>query len=220
MKPPAFAALLTVALALPALAAAPKAPPLATYTSLWQSSPFTVKPQVEKTGPAVEVNPFEDWALGGVSTLNGRYRVVLFNRKEANLQKFVDQGDTSGEFQIVSVKQDPKDYKKTEVVITGSGKRGTVTYDDKVLSTRGAAAAKAAQQAQMQAKMAQARAQAQQQQPVQGQLPGVQPPQGGQPGQGHPGQGHGDGQRPPRMRVIPQPGQTPAPATPPPAPGR
>jgi hypothetical protein len=177
---------------------------------LWQNSPFTTKPVVEKAGPAVEVNPFEDWALGGVSTLNGRYRVVLFNRKEANLQKFVVQGDTSGEFQIVSVKQDPKDYKKTEVVITGSGKRGTVTYDDKVMSTRGAAAAKAAQNAQALAKAAQARAQFQQQAQAQ---PGVQPPQGGHPG-------HGDGQRPPRMRVIPQPGQAPAPATPPAAPGR
>ncbi len=192
MKHPAFATTILIALlVLPAGAAAPKKPPLATYTSLWMNSPFTTKPVVESSGPAVEVNPFEDWALGGVSTLNGLYRVVLFSRKEANLQKVISQADSAAEFQIVEVKQDPKDYKKTEVTIASGAKRGKVTYDDKVLSTRGAAAAKAQAQAQMQAKAAQA-----------AQARGQVPPQPGQPNV--PGQ---PGQRPPRMRVIPQPGQ-------------
>ncbi len=196
MKHPAFTTtILTALLVLPAGAAAPKKPPLATYTSLWMNSPFTTKPVVESSGPAADVNPFEDWALGGVSTLNGLYRVVLFSRKEANLQKVISQADSAAEFQIVEVKQDPKDYKKTEVTIASGAKRGKVTYDDKVLSTRGAAAAKAQAQAQQQAKAAQA-AQARGQR-----LPQIQP----QPGQPNvPGQ---PGQRPPRMRVIPQPGQ-------------
>lgn len=163
--------------ALPAVAGAPRKVSLQTYASLWTQSPFTVKPEVVVEARE-EVNPFEDWALGGVSSVGDRQLVVLFHRKEAGKQMIVDSGDAKGEFKVVEVKQDPDDYKKTQVVISGSGKTGTVTYDDKLLASRTVVNAKAAAKAKAKAaavKAAAARAKA--------------PP----------------GTRQPRMRVIPQP---------------
>ena len=172
--------LIAVLLVLPAGAAAPRKVPLATYSTLWTQSPFTVKPVIEQTDRE-EVNPFEDWALGGVSGASGNKIVILFHRKEANKQMIVDSGDPSAEFKIVEIKQDPDDYKKTEVVISGSGKTGTVTYDDKLLATRTAAKGKAAAQAKMKAAMAAKAASAKKA------MPGAA------------------ASRQPRMRVIPQP---------------
>jgi hypothetical protein len=171
--------LLPAAIAATATAGAPRTPPLQTYSVLWTQSPFTSKPEVEATAPVAEANPFEDWALGGVSNFGGRYLVTLFHRKEANRQMIVDESDKAGEFQVVEVKQQD-DYKQTQVVIASGGKKGDVVYDEKVIASRTAAAAKN-QQAQAQAA---AHARAQPQLP-----PGVQPPDASG--------------RPPRMRVIP-----------------
>lgn len=172
--------LVAALLVLPAGAAAPRKVPLATYSRLWTQSPFTVKPVIEPTARE-EDNPFEDWALGGVSGASGNKIVILFHRKEANKQMIVDSGDPSTEFKIVKIKQDPDDYRKTEVVISGSGKTGTVTYDEKLLATRTVANAKAAAQAKAKA-AAMAKAAA---------------AKGGPPGS--------PAARQPRMRVIPQP---------------
>jgi len=178
---------LVLAFAPPAEARAPQKPALMTYSQLWKNSPFTTKPIIEKDPGEEEANPFEDWALGGVSSVGGKYLVVLFNRKEAGKQKIIDQSNKESEFRIVSVSQDPDDYKKTVVMLTSGGQKGTVTYDDKVLATRGAAAAKN--------RAAQARVQAQQNKLP----PGIRPPTSGSA-------------RPPRMRVIPptNSGQTPS----------
>ena len=53
--------------------------------------------------------------------------------------------------ETIEVKQDPDDYKKTQVVISGSGKTGTITYDEKLMASRTAVNAKAAAQAKAKA---------------------------------------------------------------------
>lgn len=164
-------------------AAAPVKPPQTRYARLISSSPFTVKP-VETTPTRVEVNPFEDWALGGISEVNKGFFLHLLNKKKQGEKIVVEPGQPS-EYEVVEVRRDPLDPKKTEVVLRKDGQTGTVTYDEKVL----AAAPKPPQ------------GQVQQPRP-----PGVQPsvPQ-------IPGQAPGPGQ--PRMRVVPpttnQPGATP-----------
>ena len=177
-----FPALLLLAVSAPpaAHAKAPRKPPLMGYSRLWNPSPFTTKPVVEKGPVMEEVNPFEDWALGGVGQTQGHYIVVLFNRKDAKKKVFVEQGDPKAEFRIVAVKEDPNDRKNTVVTLTSGGKTGTVTFDEKLLAQRGAVAAKARQ-------VAAARARSQKKRPP---IPGVRPSSGAP--------------RPPRMRVIPQ----------------
>lgn len=192
-----FPALLLLAAGAPpaAHAKAPRKPPLMGYSRLWNPSPFTVKPVVEK-GPVIEkANPFEDWSLGGVGQTGGHYIVVLFNRKDAKKKVFVEQGDPKAEFRIVSVKEDPNDRKNTVVTLTSGGKTGTVTFDEKLLAQRGAVAAKARQ-------VAAARARATRKRPP---IPGVRP--SGSP-------------RPPRMRVIPPSNKKPPKPPKPPSHGR
>ena len=92
--------LIAVLLALPAGAGAPRKVPLQTYATLWTQSPFTVKPLIE-TEERIEENPFEDWALGGVSGVSDRQLVVLFHRKEAGKQMIVDSGDPKAEFKVI-----------------------------------------------------------------------------------------------------------------------
>jgi len=171
--------------ALPAEGRAPQKPPIMSYKRLWTDSPFTTKPVVVKEGPVEAANPFEDWALGGVSSFNGRYMVTLFNRKDASQKKIVDQAEKNSEFRVVSVKQDPDNYKNTVVVLSSGGKTGTVTYDEKLLATRGAVAAKS-RQAQAQAA---ARARALQAKGKGKLPPGVRT--------------SGSSARPPRARVVP-----------------
>jgi len=173
--------LIALLLALPAGAGAPRKVPLQTYATLWTQSPFTVKPLIE-TEERIEENPFEDWALGGVSAVGDRQLVVLFHRKEAGKQMIVDSGDPKAEFKVIEVKQDPDDYKMTQVVISGSGKTGTVTYDDKLMASRTVVNAKAAAQAKAKAAIAAKVAAA----------------------KGHAPPGSA-ASRQPRMRVIPQP---------------
>ena len=125
---------------------------------LWTQSPFTVKPPPPEGEEVVEENPFEDWALGGVSSVGERRLITLFHRKEAGQQLIVDSGDPTSEFKVLEVTQDPDDYKKTIVKISKGGQTGSVTYDDKLLAGRQAANAKAQAQAAAQAKIAAAKA--------------------------------------------------------------
>ena len=70
-------------LALIGLASAdlPKKPPITKYASLWTNSPFTAKPPPPEAGP--EVNPLDDYALIGVSSLGVKnYLVTLINKKK------------------------------------------------------------------------------------------------------------------------------------------
>lgn len=170
-----------------AIASAPKKPPVFQYGRLWTNSPFTVKPDVQ-TAAVVEANPFEDWCLGGISDINGAYLLVMLNKKKQGEKLLVEPGVPS-EYQVLEVRRDPIDWKKTEVVVKHGSQTGTVTYDEKVLT----ASRKVAPQ------------QNQQRPPVPGQ-PQVNPPQ-------IPGQPPGTGNRPPRMRVVPPAGSPPTAAT-------
>lgn len=181
---PLFAAALLV---LPAHSAAPRKPPRQTYAVLWTQSPFTTKPVIE-TAERIEENPFEDWALGGVSSVGGRRLVRLFHRKEAGKQMTIDTGDPNSEFKVLEVLQDSVDYKKTVVKISKGGQTGSVTYDDKLMAGLKAANAKSQAQAAMKAKaMAAAAARS-------GKSNSKPKPRSGS-----------TPSRQPRMRVIPQP---------------
>ena len=182
MKNPRIIALCLLCLAGLAPAAAPVKAPLARYARLWTNSPFTVKPQVT-TGPTgPEVNDFEDWALGGVTELNNGYFLVLLNKKKQGEKVIVEPGQAS-DWQVIDVRRDPLDPKKTEVVVQKGSKQGTLTYDEKLL----AGAQKPPQGQQPRPPIPG--------QPVRPVVPGTQPPQ---PGQVVPATAN-----PPRMRVVP-----------------
>jgi hypothetical protein len=189
----------------------PQKAPLAKYQHLSQNSPFTVKPIV--TGGPPPVSEFEDWALGGVSEVEGGYMVTLVHKKNQgetqvikprgtvhsskDEMEWLNPGDPKT-FKVDKVTYGKTSWKDTTVTVSTGGKTGTIKFDDKQLTP--AASAASGQQNR---------------QPGQpGQPPG-QPGQPGQPGMPNPAvnqpgqvqqqqqQGQQGGGRGPRQRVLP-----------------
>ncbi len=210
MRPLKFIAALILATSL-AHAAPPSPVSPGRYSTLWKDSPFTTKPIIE--GP-IDVNPFEDYALGGVTPVDGGdYLVTLFNKKKPE-ERIRIPGNTLG-LKVKEVHPGSKPL-STTVMITNGVKSGLVSFDDKLLAIKAPVAAK-----QQPGQPGQPNGQ-----PVQpGQVnngqpvpqPQIQPPNlnnpnaGARPGlPGAPGSTNGQGggnTRPPRPKVVavPQP---------------
>jgi hypothetical protein len=195
MKTIAFLALILTAPAV--LAAPPKKAPDSNYTHLYTNSPFTSKPLPPK-GPDV-VDTFEDWALGGVSEIEGGYMVTLFHKKNAGETQVIRPRGTMvskkdemewlepgapGTFKVERVEYGKESWKDTVVVLSGGSRSGQVKFDEKLIVPK-ASAPPQQQQARQPGQPGQP--------PVQNQANQVQP-QGG---------------RAPRQRVLPPtpPGQ-------------
>ncbi len=194
MKPNFSTLLVLLSSSAVALAAPPTKKQVDKYSQLWLSSPFTTKPPPPEKG--MEISAFDDWALGGVSPVEGGYMVVLTHKKNVGEKQVIQPRGTlvtskdemkwvppggPGTFKVERVEFGKTDWRKeTAVYLSSGGKTGPVKFDDKKLNPV-AAAAPARQ-------------------------PG-QPPQPGQPGAQQPGQ---PGQpvdpnavRAPRQRVLP-----------------
>lgn len=128
--------LLLILLALTAAlhAEVPQKRPLATYANLWTNSPFTAKPPV--AGVAQAANPLEDYALLGVSPIgNNGYRVTLINKKKPDERITVESGKQSAEgFSIIKVNRQAGQPLKTTVEMASGAMRGTITFDEKLLT--------------------------------------------------------------------------------------
>jgi hypothetical protein len=209
MKTTAFLTLLfagTTAFGAPS--GAPQKAPLQKYSPLWTSSPFTVKPIV--TGQPQGPSAFEDWALGGVSEVEGGYMVTLVHRKNQgetqvikpkgtvhsskDEMEWLNPGDPKA-FKVDKVTYGKTSWKDTTVTVSTGGKTGTIKFDDKQL-TPAASAAPGGRQGGPPG----------QPQPGQPGQPGMPPnPAANQPGQVQPQQPQGQqpGGRQPRQRVLP-----------------
>jgi hypothetical protein len=178
--------LLLISLTAPLLADAPKKPLPSRYLTLHTSSPFTTPapPVSQNTGP--EINPMDEWALGGVTKFPDGYFVILLNKKKPDEKKIIQPGVHS-EFKVVSVKDGGMDYTATTVTLQNGGKQGIVEFDSKMLTINNPA-------------------------PAAGGQPGVQPAAPGQPVSNNRGIGN---DRQPRLRtLVPTPAPPQAPAQP------
>ncbi|TAE76780.1 MAG: hypothetical protein EAZ65_01280 [Verrucomicrobia bacterium] len=187
---------ISLSLMLPVIvhAGAPQKKNVASYSQLWLNSPFTSKPPAPERGP--ELSAFEDWALGGVSEIEGGYMVTLLHKKNVGEtqiirpsgtistgkdgMKYLKPGDP-GSFKVERVDFGSSDWKTTKVQLSSDGRVGAVEFDDKLIAPAASAA------------------------PVGNRPPG-QPGQPGVPAiQNPPGliQPQPPGLRPPRQRVLP-----------------
>ena len=175
-----------------AMAAAPTPPMPNRYNRLVDNSPFTTKPIV--VAPPT-VNPFEDYALGGVTPLEGTYLVTLFNKKKPE-ERVSIPGNSLG-FKVVEVHPGKEGPLSTSVTISNGSRTGTVGFDEKLLVVKVAAPPK--------------------QQPGQPGQPGGQPGQPGNPwhGRGDPREQNGQPQATPTPTIqppVPVPVTQPQPA--------
>ena len=152
----------------------PKKPSLQKYSGLWTNSPFTAKPPPPPSGE--EVNPLDDYALLGVSSLGVKnYLVTLINKKKPDEPRiYVESHRDSKGFKIIKVTRKDGDPLGTVVLMQSGSMTGTVSYDQKLLTLTPAAAKPAA-------------------------------PQPGQPPQGGPQLVPGEAQRLLRPRPVPPP---------------
>ncbi len=158
--------LLFIALAATAFAKPPRVVPTTKYTRLWTDSPFTTKPPPPPKPD--DVNPLEDYALGGISPIPGGYRVTLLNRKKPD-ERIVLPGNQ--DFKVLSVQHVPGKPLDTTVRLSAGSKTGTVAFDKTMLTLK-APPAQAQQPAQ------QAPVPGQVQQPA---VPGAEPPRAPRP---------------------------------------
>lgn len=185
--------LFPLALATVASADVPQKVPLTRYIQLWSDSPFTRKPPPEQV---VETTPLDDYALGGVSPVDGGYFVILLNRKKPEEKVIIQPGQPS-EFRVMEVRSGDTGPLSTTVLVGAGGKSKLLSFDEKLLTLKAAPTGKQPQTPGGQTP------QAGNQPP--GQPQAIAPPQqqaGNRPGQN----GQGAGQttnRPPRPRVIP-----------------
>jgi hypothetical protein len=178
-----------------AFAGAPVKVPDHTYNHLSSNSPFTSKPP--PTAPETEATPLDDWALGGVSEVEGGYMVTIFHKKNAGEMQIIRPGGTlkkakdemewinpgaAGSYKVERVEYGKESWKDTVVYLSSGSRSDKVAFDEKLIAPAASAAP------------------AQNRPPGQPGQPNAQP----QPGIIPPGQ---TGTRPPRQRVVP-----PAPA--------
>lgn len=181
----------------------PRKVPSTSYAHLWNNSPFTSKPpppaQVE------QVSAFDDWALSGVSEVQGGYLVTLQHKKNqgetqvikpdrtikysADEAKELLPGDP-GAFKVESVDFSDKSWMDTVVHLSAGGRSGTVKFDEKSTTPKASAPAPRGQQG----------GNNQQQGGQQNNPQGQQNPQAQQQQQQQQGQQGNPGVRPPRPR--------------------
>lgn len=126
--------LISLVMLVPASADVPKKQALGRYSRLWSKSPFTVPPAKEDQGPVVSA--LEDYVLTGVSKLPDGYFVVLMDKKKRERVAIIPGEQNSKGFEVVSVIQDPIDYKATQVRIKVRNETGLVGYDEKFLALK------------------------------------------------------------------------------------
>lgn len=126
--------LILLSIGLPAFSEIPRKMPYTKYRSLWDDSPFTTKPIIESA--PVEENVFEDYALAGVAPIKGGYQVTLIDRKDPGKRTYINSDDERPPhgFKIESVERDNDDFKGTVVHLRSGSRRGTVSYDEKLLT--------------------------------------------------------------------------------------
>jgi hypothetical protein len=203
---------LLIALSLCQLASAAAPTPVMPnrYNRLVDNSPFTTKPP-PPAGP-VTINPFEDYALGGVTPLEGTYLVTLFNKKKPE-ERVSIPGNTLG-FKVVEVHPGKEGPLSTSVTISNGSRTGTVGFDEKLLVVKAPPANKQpngqpGQPGRTPGMPGQPQPQPQNPNPTpQPQIPVPVPqpqPTGGSSGQSQGNDGRGGFNRPPRPRVVPVP---------------
>lgn len=132
--------LVSLSLAGLVMAKPPRKPSVGQFSALITRSPFTIKPTKE---PTKTLSPLErDWMLGSIRPSGNGWSVTLINKKDRKDRIRLIPGFSSGDFQIVEVNQDPRDFENSRVKIRKGSQTGWITYDEKLVKVRPSAASR------------------------------------------------------------------------------
>lgn len=119
----------------------PRKPSVGQFTRLISQSPFTIKPA--PPGPSKVETPLErDWMLGSIRPNANGYSVTLINKKDRKERVRFLPGFSTGEFQLLEVKQDPNNNFNSRVRVRKGSQTAWLTYDEKLIKVRPSAVAK------------------------------------------------------------------------------
>ncbi len=132
--------LATVCLAHVASAKPPEKPNIAQFSGLIIRSPFTIKPtpDVVKADSPLE----RDWMLGSIRPSGSGYSVTLIHKKNRKERIRFIPGFSSGEYQLLEVKQDSQSNENSQVLIRKGGQEAWITYDETLIKVRPSGAAR------------------------------------------------------------------------------
>jgi hypothetical protein len=133
--------LASVCLAHIASATPPKKPNIGQFNGLITRSPFTIKPTPETLKAD---SPLErDWMLASIRPSGNGYSVTLMHKKNRKERIRFLPGFSSGEYQLIDVKQDNQSNKNSQVLVRKGSQEAWISYDEKLIKVRRAAAGKA-----------------------------------------------------------------------------
>lgn len=114
----------------------PRKVPMNRYAPLWSNSPFTSRPPVLSEEPTPEVDPFETYALLGVSPSADGFRVTLINRNDPAERIVIDSGRSSvrHDFKILDIDRKPGLPLATTVRLSRGATVGTVAFESSLLT--------------------------------------------------------------------------------------
>ncbi len=111
--------------------AVPQAYPEDRYLTLWDKNPFLreVVPTVQK-----KEDFSKDWSLAGMSASGGVYTVSISNKQTGKFTR-IKEGETGGEFRIISVNYH-KDRTKSSVKVARGSETADLTFDSESAQSR------------------------------------------------------------------------------------
>jgi len=136
-----------------AFAGVPQKRSVLDYDHLYSKSPFTNPPVAPVSQPTTSV--FDDWALGGVSEVEGGYMVTLVHKKNAGETQIIKPRGTvhaskdkmrwlnpgaTGSFKVERVTYGKESWKETTVLVSSGEERAALGFDDKQLTPVASAA--------------------------------------------------------------------------------
>jgi len=112
------------------------------YANLWRSSPFTIKPEVDKSDQQQQTRT--DWVLSGVTRLGERRLVILQNRKDPKerINVWSDRQNKQN-IEILDI-EDGDSYLQTRVKVLCNGQEQWIVYDKNLISVAPSAGGKPA----------------------------------------------------------------------------
>lgn len=124
-----------------AAAKPPEKPNIAQFSGLIIRSPFTIKatPDVAKADSPLE----RDWMLGSIRPSGSGYSVTLIHKKNRKERIRFIPGFSSGEYELLKVKQDSQSSENSQVLIRKGSQEAWITYDETLIKVRPSGAAKA-----------------------------------------------------------------------------
>ncbi len=115
-----------------AAAELPKKMPVSHYSRLWTDFMCSLPSKDSSPRPGPQLA--DEYALAGISPINGGYRVTLMKRKNPELRTTIDTDAPDPRHKILAVSRKSGDFTRTTVTLALGEVTGTIGFDEALLA--------------------------------------------------------------------------------------